>query len=130
MQTPAGADTDAGDILMGGIFDRLQDDLDARNNKKGLSPVDLLDMPQDLADLINQIIRRNGMKLEDVAQNLNQSIEKAEQTLDKLVEKGYIRRVKVKQEVWYKAQFGRKADKVVSDNIWSKLDNIFKDEQV
>lgn len=114
---------------MGGIFDRLQDDLDARNNKKGLSPVDLLDMPQDLADLVNQIIRRNGMKLEDVAQNLNQSIEKAEQTLDKLVEKGYIRRVNVKQEVWYKAQFGRKADKVVSDNIWSKLDNIFKDEQ-
>ena len=113
---------------MGGIFDRLQDDLDARNNKKGLSPVDLLDMPPDLADLVNQIIRKNGMKLEDVANNLNQSQEEAKQALEKLVDKGYIRRVEVKKEVWYKAQFGRKADKVVSDNIWSKLDDIFKDE--
>lgn len=115
---------------MGGIYDRLQDDLDARNNKKGLSPIDLLDMPSDLADLVNQIIRKNGMKLEDVAKCLNQSQDEAQQTLDKLVKKGFVRRIEVKQEVWYKAQFGRKADKVVSDTIWSKLDNIFNDEQV
>ena len=113
---------------MGGIYDRLQDDLDARNNKKGLSPVDLLDMPSELADLVNQIIRKNGMKLEDVAKSLNQAHDQAQQTLDKLINKGFVRQVKVKQEIWYKAQFGRKADKVVSDNIWSKLDDIFKDE--
>ena len=114
---------------MGGLFDRLQDELDARDNKKGLSPVDLLDMPEELTGVVNQIIRKNGMRLEEIAQHLNQSEEEAKKNLKLLVEKGYVREVQVKQEIWYKAQFGRKADKVVSDNIWSKLDSVFNDEE-
>ncbi|MCB0208353.1 MAG: hypothetical protein KDJ52_03430 [Anaerolineae bacterium] len=114
---------------MGGLFDRLQDELDARDNKKGLSPIDLLDMPPELTEVVNQIIRKNGMKLEEVAQRLNKSEDEAKEALNALIEKGYVREVKVKQEIWYKAQFGRKADKVVSDNIWSKLDNVFNDDE-
>ena len=114
---------------MGGLFDRLQDELDARDNKKGLSPIDLLDMPPELTEVVNQIIRKNGMKLEEVAQRLNKSEDEAKEALNALIEKGYVREVKVKQEIWYKAQFGRKADKVVSDNIWSKSDNVFNDDE-
>ena len=114
---------------MGGLFDRLQDELDARDNKKGLSPIDLLDMPPELTEVVNQIIRKNGMKLEEVAQRLNKSEDEAKEALNALIEKGYVREVKVKQEIWYKAQFGRKADKVVSDNIWSKSANVLNDDE-
>lgn len=114
---------------MGGLFDRLQDELDAQDNKKGLSPIDLLDMPEELTEVVNRIIRKNGMKLAEVAQQLNKTEDEAKEALNKLVEKGYVRQIEVKQEIWYKAQFGRKADKIVSDNIWSKLDSVFNDEE-
>jgi len=129
MQAPARANTYAGDILMAGLFNRLQDEIDARNSQTGLSPIDLLDMPEALAAVINKIIRRNGMKLEDIAKELNQSAEETKTTLDELVEKGYARRVEVKEEIWYKAQFGRKADKVLSSTIWASLDRVVEDEE-
>ena len=32
-----------------GLFDRLQDEIDARGRQEGLSPIDLLDLPPGLA---------------------------------------------------------------------------------
>ena len=114
---------------MGGLFNRLQDELDARNKGEGLSPIDLLDMPEALAAVVNHIIRNNGMRLEDIAKELDKTAEETQETLEKLVEKGYIRKIAVKEETWYKAQFGRKADKALSLSIWSALDGVVEDEE-
>ena len=72
---------------MGGLFDRLQDEIDSREQPGGLSPIDLLDMSPALAAVIQQIIRKNGMKLDQIATALNQSPEETQQSLDELVEK-------------------------------------------
>jgi hypothetical protein len=114
---------------MTGLYRRLQDEIEARNENKGLSPIDLLDMPEALAAVINKIIRRNGMKLEEIAAELDQSVEETKASLEELVKKGSVRRVEVKDEIWYKAQFARKADKVLSSNIWSALDGFVDDSE-
>jgi uncharacterized membrane protein len=114
---------------MAGLFNRLKDELDARGSKPGLSPIDLLDMPDALATVINKIIRNNGMKLEHIAKDLEQSPEDTEKSLNELVKKGYVRQIKVKEEIWYKAHFGRKADKVLSAGIWSSLDSVVEEEE-
>lgn len=115
---------------MTGLFNRLQDEIDARDKNEGLSPIDLLDMPEALAAVINQIIRKNGMKLEDIAEELEQSPKETQVQLDELVEKGYVRRVEVgEDELWYKAQFGRKADKALSMSIWSALDGVVEEDE-
>ena len=114
---------------MGGLFDRLQDEIDSREQPGGLSPIDLLDMSPALAAVIQQIIRKNGMKLDQIATALNQSPEETQQSLDELVEKGFVRRVEVKEELWYKAHFGRKADKTLHDSVWAALDNIVEDQE-
>lgn len=114
---------------MAGLFNRLQDEIEARDSQTGLSPIDLLDMPETLAAVINKIIRRNGMKLEDIAEELGQSPGQTKATLDELVKKGYARRVEVQEEIWYKAQFARKADKTLSSTIWSSLDEVVEEEQ-
>ncbi len=113
---------------MAGLFNRLQDEIDARDENIGLSPIDLLDMPEALATVINRIIRKNGMNLEAIAKELGQPIEDTKATLDKLVDKGFVRRIEVRDETWYKAQFGRKADKVLSTTIWSSLDDVVEEE--
>ena len=110
-----------------GLFNRLQDEIEVRDSGEGLSPIDLLDMPDSMATVINKIIRKNGMRLEDIATELGQSPEETQGVLGKLVEKGFVRRIEVKNEVWYKAQFGRKADKALSLSIWSSLDDVMGD---
>jgi hypothetical protein len=128
LQTAAGTNTHAGDILMGSLFDRLQDEIDSRENQEGISPADLLDMPPGLAAVVKQIVRRNGMNLHDVAELLNETPEAAQKTLDDLVKKGYVRKVQVKDQVWYKAHFGRRRSRLSSD-IWSALDEAVESEE-
>jgi hypothetical protein len=123
MQTATRAYSDAGDILMAGLFDRLQDEIDSQD-QPGISPIDLLELPSALAKVIREIIRKNGMKLADIATALEQSQEETQKALDELVEKGFVRRVEVKDELWYKARFGRKADKKLDKDLWSALDGL------
>ena len=107
---------------MGSLFDRLQDEIDSRESQDGISPADLLDMPEGLAAVVKQIVRRNGMKLSEVAELLDESPEAAQKTLDDLVAKGYVRKMEVKGVVWYKAHFGRRRSRLSSD-FWSALDD-------
>lgn len=109
---------------MAGLFNRLQDEIDSREKEGGISPVDLLDLSPTLATVIREIIRRNGMKLADIAAALDQSTEEIQEALDELVVKGYIRRVEVRDELWYKAHFRRKADKTLDKSLWSALDGL------
>ena len=113
---------------MAGLFDRLQDEIDSREKPGGLSPIDLLDLPPNIASVIQKIIRKNGMKLEEIATALDQSPEETQKALDELVDQGYVKRVEVKQELWYKARFGRKADKTLHQSVWSALDGLIEEE--
>ncbi len=114
---------------MGGLFDRLQDEIDSRDEPGGLSPIDLLDMSPALAAVIQQIIRKNGMRLDQIAAALDQSPQETQKILDELVKKEFVRRVEVKEELWYKAHFGRKADKTLHQSVWAALDNVVEDEE-
>jgi len=114
---------------MGGLFDRLQDEIDSRDEPGGLSPIDLLDMSPALAAVIQQIIRKNGMRLDQIAAALDQSPQETQKVLDELVKKGFVRRIEVKEELWYKAHFGRKADKTLHQSVWAALDNVVEDEE-
>ncbi len=113
---------------MSGLFDRLQDEINARGEPEGLSPIDLLDLPVELAAIVKKIVRRNGMPLAEIAEELQQSPEAAVATLADLVQKKFMRRIEVQGEIWYKAQFARKPDKKLSRGVWSVLDNLLDQE--
>ncbi len=109
---------------MSDLFNRLQDEINAQEQPGGLSPIDLLDLPDELSQIIRKIIRRNGMKLADVAEALAVSPDEARQTLESLVEKGFVRRVEVKNDIWYKARFAQKRSRTVSSSLWQALDEV------
>ena len=54
-----------------GLFDRLQDEIDARGRQEGLSPIDMLDLPPGLAAIAKKIVRRNGMNLAEIATDVS-----------------------------------------------------------
>ena len=109
---------------MSNLFNRLQDEIDSQEQQDGISPVDLLDLPSALSSIIKKIIRHNGMRLSQIAEELEQDPADTQKTLDELVEKGYVRRVEVKEEVWYKARFAQKRSRTVSSGLWKALDNL------
>ncbi len=88
----------------------------------GFSPVDLLDMPERMATLMQKIIRSNGITPTEAAKESGRSLEETQQDLDELVRKGYARKVRAKEKTLYKAVFGRKPVKKVSSKLWSVLD--------
>ena len=53
----------------------------------------------------------------------------SQKALDEMVDKGYVRRIEVKNEFWYKAHFGRKADKKLHHSVWSALDQVIEEEE-
>ena len=114
---------------MSDLFNRLQDDINAQEQPGGLSPIDLLDLPDELSQIIRKIIRRNGMKLADVAEALAVSPDEARQTLERLVEKGFVRRVEVKNDFWYKARFAQKRSRTVSSSLWQALDDVVEPKE-
>ena len=69
------------------------------------------------------------MRLDQVAAALDQSPQETQKVLDELVKKGFVRQVEVKEDIWYKAHFGRKADKTLHDSVWAALDSIVEDEE-
>lgn len=105
--------------------DRLHDAINARHQVIDLSPTDLLDLPESLANVINTMLRRNGMKITEIAEQLGQSASEADNTVNALLEKGYIKPVEVNQQVWYKVNFGRTTDKTAG--IWSLLGGMLDD---
>ncbi len=113
---------------MSGLFDRLQGEIDARGQQEGLSPIDLLDLPPELATIVKKIVRKNGMSLSDIARDMSQSLAQTQQMLDELVQKGLMRRIEVRDEIWYKAHFARKPDKKLTLGVWSALDDMLDKE--
>ena len=112
-----------------GLFDRLQDEIDARGRQEGLSPIDLLDLPPGLAAIAKKIVRRNGMSLAEIADEMGQKPADIQTLLDDLVTKGLIRKLDVSGETWYKAHFARKADKKLSTGVWTALDNLLEQDK-
>lgn len=109
---------------MSDLFNRLQDELDSQDQPGGLSPVDLLDLPPELSKVITKMIRRNGLKLQDVAEALEQTPAEARKTLDELVQKGYVRQIEVENEIWYKPRFAQKRSRKLSSSLWQALDDV------
>lgn len=107
-----------------GLFERLQDEIKARGDTGGLSPIDLLDLPESVAAIVNAIVRNNGLQLDKISELVKLPESQTQKLLDDLVDKGFVRKVRVKDKTWYKAQFKRKAEGGNRTGIWSILDEI------
>ena len=54
-----------------GLFDRISDEIEAKEKMEGLSPIDLLDMSRDLRNLVQALARRGESTLATIAGRRN-----------------------------------------------------------
>ena len=104
-----------------GIFDHIQDEIEARDKKEGISPADLLELSPPLRRLMQHIARQGRVSAAAAAEHLAESPADTRKMLNGLVEKGYLEREERKEGWVYKTRFARKRGRDIPVGIWSAL---------
>jgi DNA-binding MarR family transcriptional regulator len=85
-----------------------------------------LDLSPELRRVVNAITRRGEMSLAEIVQELDIRLSEAEEMLDTLVEKGFMRTFEVEGEPRYKTFFGRREGREMPVRIWDALSEKMK----
>jgi hypothetical protein len=104
-----------------GLFDRLQDELERRERSEGVSPLDVLELPEDLRAVLQLIARRGAMTAREVAADTGAELEPTQALLASLEQKGFLRVTDATGEPTYKRYLGHRRARTVPLNIWDAL---------
>ena len=104
-----------------GIFDHIQNEIDAREKREGITPADLLDLPVELRRLMNRVTREGGSTAQAAAEHLEMDAGKVHDMLEGLAAKGYLEREKVENAWVYRPRFAHKRGRKLPVGIWSAL---------
>lgn len=106
-----------------GLFDRLEQELEAREKAAGLTMADLLELPENLRKLVNWMMRQQDVHLSEVAAFLGENDETSRATLAALIEKGFVRELKVHGETCYRVRLAPKRGRDLPLDLWRALDD-------
>ncbi len=114
---------------MGSLFDRLEDQLNDRDKKGGLSPIDLLDLPEEMRKIMRQLLRAGVMSRQEIAdlvqswpENDRIDEEELDKSLDLLLKQSWLIRLGEGEIKNYRANLKRKAARKLDDSIWNAID--------
>jgi DNA-binding transcriptional ArsR family regulator len=110
-----------------GIFGHLQNEIEDREKRDGISLAELLDLSPPLRRLMNRIARQGEQTVEEAAEHLKESPDQVREWMNALVEKGYLDREK-REDVWhYKIRFAYKRGADIPLGLWSVLGDLDKE---
>jgi predicted transcriptional regulator len=106
-----------------GLFDRIEDELEAREKTAGLSMSDVLALPDSLARLCNWMLREQHVALAEVAHFLQQDESQARAVLNDLVERGLVREIEMHGATHYRVRLAPKRGRKLPLNLWQALED-------
>jgi hypothetical protein len=109
--------------LSKGLFNRLEGELEAREQSLGLKMADLLTLPDELSCLLNWMIRQGQVSLADTAAFLNQDETSARNLLAEVLGRGYVREIELREGTFYRVRLAPKPGRTLPANLWQALDD-------
>ena len=112
---------------MSGLYDRLQDQLGDNDDQEptGLSPLDLLDLPDSQRKVMSFVLRGPRTKDGEVAhaalEETLDDVDDLEDTITDLVHSGWLIAFGEGPHLRYRVNFRRKRGSHVSFNMWETL---------
>ena len=106
-----------------GLFDRLNQEMEAREKTPGLTMSDVLVFPEAERKLFNWMMRQRQVALEEVAARLGQDEAAARAKMAELMDKGYVREIDIRGEVRYRVRLAPKRGRDIPLNVWAALDD-------
>jgi hypothetical protein len=104
-----------------GLFERLGDEIAAREGQEAISPLDLLELSDALRQLVQRIIRRGQATAQELTGEMGGPEDVLESLLQSLVGKGYLAVVPGTTPPCYKAVLGKRRAREVPVGIWDTL---------
>lgn len=115
---------------MSDLFDRLQNELDNRNDDSGISPMDLLDLPEDLRKIMRKMLRSRTMRKAEIHAFVDTwdkkeklSPKELDQSLAALVSQGWLIVIGEGENQGYRVNLRKKKGSTLNDNIWNAIDS-------
>jgi hypothetical protein len=115
--------------LSGGIFDRLQQQLDIRKREEGISALEIADLPPSLRKVMRLMLREVVLKYTDLCVRVETmpqadrpSRTELDQALTTLVENNWLTRYGEGEFISYRVNLRRKAGSQLGQDVWSALD--------
>ena len=108
------------------MVDRLQRELENLSKVEGITPADVVSLPEPLRSGINKIMREGALTLSEFAAELKLEIAETRQLGEMLVEKGFLvaSETQADGEILYRTRFAKSRKRVrdLPGDIWEKLD--------
>ncbi|MCB2179507.1 hypothetical protein KQH54_00125 [bacterium] len=115
---------------MSDLFDRLQNELDNRNEEGGISPMDLLDLPDALRKIMRKMLRSRTMRKAEIHAFMETwdkkeklSPKELEEALAALVAQGWLIILGEGENLGYRVNLRKKKGSTLNDNIWGAIDS-------
>jgi len=112
-----------------GVFDRLEEELGARDKSPGLSMADLLTLPEPLGGLLKWMMRQQAAAFADVVAFLGGDEGKARLVLADLLERGLIRELSIRGVTQYRVRLAPKRGRTLPANLWQALSDKVEGEE-
>lgn len=104
-----------------GIFKHLQNEVQEREKREGITLADLLELSPPLRRLMNRVTRYGELTATQAAELLDETPENIAEMLNQLAANGYLLREK-REGVWvYQVHLARKRGASLPPGIWSVL---------
>jgi hypothetical protein len=92
-----------------GGFEHIQQELNKRSKVEGITPLDVMELPEPLRTAMNKLMRKGSMTVGELAAELNIEMVEARQLGEMLVAQGLLSLVEQKAdgEIVYRVRLGR-----------------------
>jgi DNA-binding MarR family transcriptional regulator len=106
------------------MFDRLQRELKKRSKVEGITPADVMDLPEPLRTAMHKMMRKGSMTLSELAAELKLKTAETRRLGQMLVERGFLSSIEREAdgEIVYQTRFARKRGRSVPFDIWKAFD--------
>jgi len=115
---------------MNDLFDRLQGEIDNRNEGGGISPMDLLELPEHMRMIMRKMLRSRSMGKDEIIRFVSTweeekrvSKEDLEKSLNYLVDQGWLIELGEGEMLGYRVNLRRKKGSTLSDSLWGAINS-------
>jgi hypothetical protein len=120
---------------MPGVFDRLNKEIENKQQEGGITPLDLAELPPALRRVMRLMLRElqlNYPRLREIVESMPEkdrlSREDLDEALATLTAQFWLIRIGEGEKAIYKVNLRRKAGSTLASGIWASLDSKLKDK--
>jgi len=121
---------------MPGVFDRLNKEIENKQQEGGITPLDLADLPIALRKIMRLMLREIQLNYNQLCETMDSmpeadrlSRQDLDNALSTLTDQFWLIRIGEGKKAIYKVNLRKKAGSTLAAGIWSSLDSKLKDNK-